>query len=61
MTGFVGAAGGLGGFFPPLVMGAVFEATGSYAIGLLLLCITALAGMAYAYRQFVVPRPATTV
>lgn len=61
VTGFVGAAGGLGGFFPPLVMGAVFEATGSYAIGLLLLCVTALAGMAYTYRRFVVPRSATTV
>lgn len=61
VTGFVGAAGGLGGFFPPLVMGGVFEVTGSYAIGLLLLCITALAGVAYAYRQFVVPRSATTV
>lgn len=52
VTGFVGAAGGLGGFFPPLVMGAVFEATGSYAIGLLLLCLTALAGMAYGHRRF---------
>lgn len=53
VTGFVGAAGGLGGFFPPLVMGAVFEATGSYAIGLLLLSLTALTGMAYTYRRFV--------
>jgi len=53
VTGFVGAAGGLGGFFPPLVMGAVFEATGSYAIGLLLLCLTALAGMTHSYRRFV--------
>lgn len=53
VTGFVGAAGGLGGFFPPLVMGAVFGATGSYAIGLLLLCLTALAGMAYGHRRFV--------
>jgi len=53
VTGFVGAAGGLGGFFPPLVMGAVFEATGSYAIGLLLLCLTALAGLAHGHRRFV--------
>ncbi|MBW3603621.1 MAG: hypothetical protein KY460_01720 [Actinobacteria bacterium] len=52
VTGFVGAAGGLGGFFPPLVMGAVFEATSSYAIGLALLCLTALTGMAYTYRRF---------
>lgn len=37
VTGVVGAAGGLGGFFPPLVMGAVRDATDSYAIGFVLL------------------------
>ena len=37
ITGVVGAAGGLGGFFPPLVMGTVKSATGSYTIGFLLL------------------------
>jgi NNP family nitrate/nitrite transporter-like MFS transporter len=37
VTGVVGAAGGLGGFFPPLVMGIVKSATGSYTIGFLLL------------------------
>jgi MFS transporter, NNP family, nitrate/nitrite transporter len=36
VTGVVGAAGGLGGFFPPLLMGAVRDATGSYAIGFML-------------------------
>ncbi|MCC7415558.1 MAG: NarK/NasA family nitrate transporter [Acidobacteria bacterium] len=40
--GLVGAAGGLGGFFPPLVMGAVKDATGSYAIGFMLLSEFAL-------------------
>jgi NNP family nitrate/nitrite transporter-like MFS transporter len=43
VTGVVGAAGGLGGFFPPLVMGAVYGASGSYLIGLLLLAATAAA------------------
>lgn len=43
VTGVVGAAGGLGGFFPPLVMGAVYGATGSYLIGFLLLAATAAA------------------
>lgn len=52
VTGFVGAADGLGAFLPPLVMGAVFEATGSYAIGLVLLCLTALAGAAYTGTRF---------
>ena len=37
MTGLVGAAGGLGGFFPPLLMGTVQDLTGSYAIGFMLL------------------------
>jgi NNP family nitrate/nitrite transporter-like MFS transporter len=42
ITGIVGAAGGLGGFFPPLILGATYnEAAHSYTIGLVLLTITA--------------------
>jgi NNP family nitrate/nitrite transporter-like MFS transporter len=41
VTGLVGAAGGLGGFVPPLIMGYVYGRTDSYAIGLVLLSITA--------------------
>jgi len=42
VTGIVGAAGGLGGFFPPLVMGATYnEADHSYTVGLTLLVIVA--------------------
>lgn len=41
ITGLVGAAGGLGGFVPPLIMGYVYGRTESYAIGLWLLAITA--------------------
>lgn len=41
ITGLVGAAGGLGGFVPPLVMGYVYGRTDSYAIGLSLLAVTA--------------------
>ncbi|RYU10680.1 MFS transporter [Nocardioides iriomotensis] len=40
VTGLVGAAGGLGGFVPPLIMGYVYGRTESYAIGLWLLAIT---------------------
>jgi MFS transporter, NNP family, nitrate/nitrite transporter len=42
VTGVVGAAGGLGGFFPPLLMGFVKDATGAYAIGFMLLSECAL-------------------
>jgi NNP family nitrate/nitrite transporter-like MFS transporter len=42
VTGLVGAAGGLGGFFPPLLMGIVRDSTGSYAIGYMLLSEFAL-------------------
>jgi MFS transporter, NNP family, nitrate/nitrite transporter len=61
VTGVVGAAGGLGGFFPPLVMGIVKSATGGYAIGFLLLaavavaCFAVLAGV----REAPVPGAAT--
>ncbi|MEU7863973.1 MFS transporter [Nonomuraea sp. NPDC049141] len=40
VTGLVGAAGGLGGFVPPLVMGLVYGLFGSYGLGL-----AALAGV----------------
>ncbi len=42
VTGLVGASGGLGGFFPPLAVGALYRATGSYAWGFLLLGAFAL-------------------
>ena len=41
VTGLVGAAGGLGGFVPPLLMGWLYGQTDSYAIGLWLLAATA--------------------
>lgn len=37
VTGLVGAAGGLGGFFPPLLLGAVRQATGTFTLGFALL------------------------
>ena len=48
VTGIVAAAGGLGGYFPPLVMGATYNAAdNNYTIGLLLLVATALVAFAY--------------
>jgi NNP family nitrate/nitrite transporter-like MFS transporter len=41
VTGLVGAAGGLGGFVPPLLMGYIYGRTDSYAIGLVLLSVAA--------------------
>ncbi len=42
VTGLVGAAGGLGGFFPPLVMGFFKSTLGSYTLGYVLLAATAV-------------------
>jgi NNP family nitrate/nitrite transporter-like MFS transporter len=56
VTGVVGAAGGLGGFFPPLVMGAVYGATGDYSLGYVLLAVTA--GTACAYTAISIRRRA---
>jgi MFS transporter, NNP family, nitrate/nitrite transporter len=47
VTGVVGAAGGLGGFVPPLVMGSLYGTYGSYAIGLALLGAVAVAALAF--------------
>lgn len=63
VAGIVGAAGGLGGFFPPLVMGATYdEANRDYSSGLLLLCGVAAAALVFtvfgirsAFKQTVAP------
>jgi len=55
VTGLVGAAGGLGGYFPPLLMGAVYDSTGSYFIGLVLLACCAVAALLFTAIEF---RPA---
>ncbi|MFI8822671.1 MFS transporter [Streptomyces sp. NPDC053431] len=57
VTGIVGAMGGLGGFVPPLVMGAIYSAKGSYSIGFMLLSDLALAGCVYAYGRMRYVRP----
>jgi NNP family nitrate/nitrite transporter-like MFS transporter len=45
VTGVVGAAGGLGGFVPPLLMGGIYGLYGSYALGLALLSVVAVAAL----------------
>lgn len=41
VTGVVGAAGGLGGFFPPIVMGVVKSTTDGYGLGYILMALVA--------------------
>ncbi len=52
VTGLVGAFGGLGGFFPPLELGLVKDATGSYTIGFVLLSAFAIICLAVNYFTF---------
>lgn len=52
VTGLVGAFGGLGGFFPPLELGLVKDATGSYTIGFVLLSVFSLVCLAVNYTVF---------
>ncbi|TMN23000.1 MFS transporter [Lentibacillus cibarius] len=42
VTGIVGAAGGLGGFFPPIVLGMFRDMTGGYYLGFILLALFSL-------------------
>jgi NNP family nitrate/nitrite transporter-like MFS transporter len=56
VTGVVGAAGGLGGFFPPLVMAVVKSATGSYTLGFVLLAAVGVACLVV-LQSFERPRP----
>jgi len=52
VTGIVGAAGGLGGFFPPLVLGIVKDATGTFTMAFVFLVAFAWmsAGLALSMR-----------
>jgi MFS transporter, NNP family, nitrate/nitrite transporter len=60
VAGLVGAAGGLGGFFPPLVLGATYnEADHSYTVGLVLLCITAAVALAFVLLRLRREKPKT--
>ena len=58
VTGVVGAAGGLGGFVPPLVMGGIYGATGTYAWGLLALAAVAACALIYSFSTPSQPGPA---
>jgi NNP family nitrate/nitrite transporter-like MFS transporter len=58
VTGVVGAAGGLGGFVPPLVMGGIYGATGTYAWGLL--ALAAVAACALIHSLTTRRRPVTS-
>ena len=55
VTGLVGAFGGLGGFFPPIELGLVKDATGNYTIGFVLLSLFAVGCLAVDYFAFIRP------
>lgn len=59
VTGVVGAAGGLGGFFPPLVMAAVKSSTGSYTLGFVLMAAVAAIALVVLMTITRPARPAT--
>jgi NNP family nitrate/nitrite transporter-like MFS transporter len=52
VTGLVGALGGLGGFFPPLLLGLIKTQTGAYDLAFALLSGFCLACLAVNYRVF---------
>jgi NNP family nitrate/nitrite transporter-like MFS transporter len=45
MTGIIGAAGGLGGYALPLILGKLYQSTGSYTSGFLILSSVTLASL----------------
>ena len=52
VTGIVGAAGGLGGFIPPLVMGVIYSRSHDYSLGLALLALVSLGTAVFTWRAF---------
>jgi NNP family nitrate/nitrite transporter-like MFS transporter len=51
VTGMVGAAGALGGFFPPLMLGIIHHLTGSFTLGFVLLALFSLACLLVLHRS----------
>jgi NNP family nitrate/nitrite transporter-like MFS transporter len=51
VTGLVGAAGGLGGFFPPLVLGVIRQTLGSFTLGFFLLAMFSLACLLVCWKS----------
>jgi NNP family nitrate/nitrite transporter-like MFS transporter len=51
VTGLVGAAGGLGGFFPPLIVGGVKQATGAFTWGFILLAVFGVMCLMVAWKD----------
>lgn len=56
VTGLVGAFGGLGGFFPPIELGLVKDAFGSYTFGFVFLSLFSLMCLAVNYFFFLRPK-----
>jgi NNP family nitrate/nitrite transporter-like MFS transporter len=52
VTGLVGAMGGLGGFFPPIVLGIIKTHTGAYDLGFILLSLFCFACLALNHWVF---------
>lgn len=59
VTGLVGAAGGLGGFFPPLVLGVVRQTWGTFTPGFVFLAIFAIICFVVAFKSGSKPNPKT--
>jgi len=66
LTGLVGAAGGIGGFFLPNLLGVLKKATGSYGYGFVAFAAVALVAavtvriVAWAWEKTAAPAPAAT-
>ena len=66
LTGLVGAAGGIGGFFLPNLLGVLKKATGSYGYGFMAFAAVALLAavtvriVAWAWEKTAAPAPAAT-
>lgn len=52
VTGIVGAAGGLGGFLPPLILGLTYQYAESYGPALIMLSLSALIVLLYVSFRF---------
>ncbi len=53
VTGFVGAMGGLGGYFPPIILGIIKQSTGGYQIGIYLIAVVAIICLVLLQKEYI--------
>jgi NNP family nitrate/nitrite transporter-like MFS transporter len=53
VTGTAGVMYGVGGYFPPIVLGIIKQSTGSYSIGMYLIAVVGIICLALLQKEYI--------